>query len=159
MPVATRPVEERFWEKVNKDGPIPAHRPELGPCAVWTRSLNGDGYGRFRLDSATVVQAHRFAFEQEHGPIPVGLEPDHLCRNHPCVKVVADEHGPAHIELVTRRTNILRGENHVARQMLATHCPRGHPYSAENTYTPPNRRCRECRTCHRELERERDNAA
>jgi hypothetical protein len=28
-------LEERFWEKVDKNGPVPAHRPELGPCWVW----------------------------------------------------------------------------------------------------------------------------
>ena len=33
-------LEERFWRKVDKNGPIPEHRPELGPCWVWTAGTN-----------------------------------------------------------------------------------------------------------------------
>ncbi len=30
-----RPLAERFWEKVNKGGPVPEHRLDLGPCWLW----------------------------------------------------------------------------------------------------------------------------
>jgi hypothetical protein len=37
-------LPERFWKKVDKNGPVPAHRPELGPCWLWTGALVGRGY-------------------------------------------------------------------------------------------------------------------
>lgn len=47
--MATRPSpDQRFWAKVNKDGPIPIHRPDLGQCWVWTgESRHGYGFIRF----------------------------------------------------------------------------------------------------------------
>jgi hypothetical protein len=99
-------TEARFWEKVDKDGPVPEHRPDLGPCWMWTASLNAganQGYGHFGVGQK-VVFAHRFAYELANGPIPDGLMPDHLCRNHPCVR-------PSHLEPVTNRENCLRGDN------------------------------------------------
>ena len=42
-------VAARFWAKVNKDGPIPAHHPELGPCWIWTAATDPKGYGRFGI--------------------------------------------------------------------------------------------------------------
>ena len=72
-------------------------------CWVWMGARNPKGYGRLGIPSThRVAQAHRYYYEQEHGPIPGGLEPDHLCRNRTCVN-------PAHIELVTRRENAQRG--------------------------------------------------
>src|SRR5208282_3495744 len=32
----TEPRERRFWAHVDKNGPVPPHRPALGPCWVWT---------------------------------------------------------------------------------------------------------------------------
>jgi hypothetical protein len=126
-------TEERFWEKVNKRGPIPAHRPELGPCWVWT-AAKSRGYGRFWLNGR-FVKAHRFAF----GPIPVGLEPDHLCLNKACVR-------RSHMEAVTPRAHIIRGGNRAALNARKTHCQHGHPFDPANTYTYPDGR-RECRAC------------
>src|SRR5258708_38793327 len=81
---------ERFWPKVNKEGPVPAHRPELGPCWVWQAALNNKGYGMFSRApvpgkrTAPLVLAHRWAYEQMTGPVPDGLELDHLCRIPAC---------------------------------------------------------------------------
>lgn len=75
----------RFWAKVDKNGPVPAHRPELGPCWVWTASTLGKGYGAFGLNRRTAM-AHRVAYEIEHGPIPDGLCVLHECDNPPCVR-------------------------------------------------------------------------
>src|SRR5215217_4530196 len=75
--------EERFWTKINKDGPA---SPWVdGPCWLWTgaRTKRG-GYGRFGLNGGK-VPAHRFAYEILVGPIPDNLEPDHLCRVTNCV--------------------------------------------------------------------------
>lgn len=94
-----------FWPKVNKDGPIPAHRPELGPCWVWTGGTAGGGYGSACRDGGH-VPAHRLAWELEHGPIPDGLNALHHCDNRPCVKAFADEHGPSHLFLGTQKVNV-----------------------------------------------------
>jgi hypothetical protein len=140
--------EERFWAKVNKAGPIPSCRPELGPCWTWT-GARSSGYGRLGLGSSTVVYAHRYAYELLVRPIPDGLEPDHLCRVRHCVKAIANEQGPAHLEAVTRSENQQRGagpqvtrERHAAK----THCKRGHPYNEANMLIGTNgeRRCRAC---------------
>lgn len=73
-------------------------------CWEWTGARQPDGrydYGMF-WDGTRAVRAHRFAYELLVGPIPVGLELDHLCRNPPCVN-------PAHLEPVTHAENIRRG--------------------------------------------------
>lgn len=131
----------RFWLKVAKAGPVPEHAPHLGSCWLWTGSNNGAGYGQF-WDGARKVYADRWAYEQEHGPIPQDLQCDHLCRVPPCVR-------PTHIELVTGRENIRRGDGPEAsrqRQLAKTHCLEGHPFNGENTYLYPSgsRECREC---------------
>lgn len=145
-----RPPEERFWAKVNKNGPLPERRPELGPCWLWIAHLI-KGYGRFSLGSheAGNVQAHRYAWELLIGPIPEGLTLDHLCRNRACVKVVADEHGPAHLEPVTHAENLLRGDGVAGTNARKAHCPKGHPYDEANTRIDRTGR-RFCRACARE---------
>jgi hypothetical protein len=147
------PLEERFWPKVDKHGPIPEHRPELGPCWVWLAACDPHGYGLIGLGGGDGGhgRAHRVAHELLVGPIPKGLEPDHLCRVHPCVKAIADEFGPAHLELVTRRENLLRGETIAAQHAAKTHCPQGHPYDEVNTYMCRN--TRQCRQCSRDKAR------
>lgn len=141
------PIEERFWKKVNKNGPIPECDPELGPCWVWTAALN-NGYGRIRRGKYDdgYIYAFRFAYEYFVGPIPDGLQPDHLCRNRACVKAIADSYGPSHLEIVTPKINVergLSGKLHIPK----THCPRKHPYDTDNTYVDAkgSRSCRICR--------------
>jgi hypothetical protein len=149
--------EERFLVKVRKDGPVPAHRPELGPCWVWTGAKMGSGYGVFYLNSQN-VGAHRATWELHVGPIPDGLEPDHLC--HPsdgsCLKGKKCPHrlcvNPAHLEPVTRRENVRRSTSLSAKNMAKTHCDRGHEFTPENTYVkvlPDGRESRQCHACRR----------
>lgn len=94
-------LASRFWSKVNKDGPIPAHRPELGPCWLWTgfRHKTGMRYGAMNGASKHRMEyAHRVAFYVEHGrwPRPVAM---HLCDNPICVN-------PAHIKEATNAENV-----------------------------------------------------
>lgn len=147
-----QPAEDRFWAKVNKDGPVPAHRPELGPCWIWTGSPSGAGYGQFH-PARVSVGAHRFAWDLLVGSIPAGLQPDHLCRVRRCVKAVADEHGPAHLEIVTPRENTLRGESFAALNAAKTHCIHGHEFTPQNTRVASDG-SRHCRECHRRWTRE-----
>ena len=49
-PPKTMPLEDRFWAKVDKNGPVPAHRPELGPCWIWTAARFKRGYGKFGVE-------------------------------------------------------------------------------------------------------------
>jgi hypothetical protein len=138
-------AETRFWSKVNKRGPVPDCRPDLGPCWLWTDSLNNGGYGRFAMGERIVGNAHRIAYEMLVAAIPEKLDLDHLCRVRCCVK-------PRHLEPVTRLENLARGNTIIRRNIEATHCPHGHPYSGRNLYIKPSG-FRECRACHREQQR------
>lgn len=79
-------ITDRFWPKVNKDGPIPAHVPELGPCWVWTAGCNNRGYGTLSGDGGPAVYAHRLAYELQVGTVPTGHDVLHHCDNPPCVR-------------------------------------------------------------------------
>jgi len=79
-------VEERFWAKVDKNGPV--LKPELGPCWLWTGAKNPQGYGNFWNGSA-YIRAPRYAYILAHGPLAPGIEACHKCDNPPCVR---DEH-------------------------------------------------------------------
>lgn len=109
-----------------------------GPCDIWTGSLDKDGYGRIKRNGMT-YRAHRIAYEEAKGPIPDGLQLDHLCRVRNCIN-------PDHLEAVTCQENIRRGELGAA-QRARTHCPQNHPYSGDNLYIDPrgDRQCRICR--------------
>lgn len=87
------------------------------------------------------IKVHRWMYENFKGPIPEGLEPDHLCRVRLCIN-------PDHLEPVTHQENMKRGY-----WGSKTHCPQGHEYTPENTLA--NRYGRTCYTCKRQRERDR----
>lgn len=93
----TTPLVVRFIDKVDFTG---------GPddCWMWVGSLSGNGYGRIQgyVVDASPKLAHRVAYELVNGPIPEGMQLDHLCRNRRCVN-------PAHLEPVTCGENLRRG--------------------------------------------------
>jgi HNH endonuclease len=139
-PLAVRQIvgddEARIRSKIKK---TPRHWE-------WTGTIHrGTGYGCFRVPGHQLL-AHRVVWELLVGPIPEGLTLDHIkerCDLRSCVKVLADEHGPAHLEPVTRGENSLRGDGPTARNARKTHCPAGHPYDPEKRYG--QRICSECR--------------
>jgi hypothetical protein len=126
--MAERTVEERFMAKVEK----------TDSCWIWTAQCTPGGYGRFKIGGRP-LRAHRVAYELLVGPIPEGLVLDHLCRVRHCVN-------PAHLEPVTQRENVLRGDAVGAVNAAKTHCPQGHPYDQLNTLMEAgSRRCLACK--------------
>lgn len=186
-------------------------KPQADGCWIWTGGKRKAGYGTFAVKNGqnwSQTTAHRAAYLFEVGPIPSGLEIDHLCKNRSCVR-------PDHLEPVTSAVNkarraasfvpiidrsprplpvvppppvpppppakvrvprsqicpnghdksvvgmvkngrgkscaACRAEQHARRRRggghgTETHCPAGHAYTPENTYTRP-RGGRECKTC------------
>lgn len=121
--------EDRFWPRVEV----------TGFCWNWTGTKDQCGYGMFGFQKRT-VRAHRWAYEYLVAPILQGLELDHLCRNPSCVN-------PDHLEPVSREENLWRGLGCRVRNGTVNHCPQGHEYTTDNTYTTKdgNKTCRICR--------------
>lgn len=135
FPVGTvlRPAIDRFVEKVEVT--------DTG-CFIWTggkvgplRNYGGFYAGRRKYGDSGKARAHRWSYETFVGPIPDGLEIDHLCRNGLCVN-------PDHLEPVDHQANIDRSHGNGAK----THCIRGHAFTEENTYRN-KRGDRSCKTC------------
>ena len=140
IPANRVPVAERLWAKVVL-GPVSEVRPDLGPCWMWHNGRERV-YPHLAVDGRWIV-AHRLAYELTRGPIPEGLQLDHLCRVPGCVR-------PLHHEVVTPRENYLRGVSGPAVNAAKTHCIHGHPFDAQNTKWVRGGRRRDCRTCGRE---------
>jgi len=118
----------------------------MSGCWLWTGYLaGGQGYGGIEIRGQQCL-AHRVVYELLVGPIPEGLELDHLCRNRCCVN-------PDHLEAVTSKVNVLRGVGISAANAVKTHCVNGHEFTDENTYL--HRGHRHCRKCGREESRTR----
>ena len=131
-----QPLGERIWPKVDKAGPVPDYRPELGACWIWLGHRRSDGYGGVNIDG-TGRLAHRVVFALQFGDVPPDLTLDHLCRVRTCVN-------PSHLEVVTIAENVLRGLGPTALNARMTHCIRGHD---DWRLTGSGRRL--CRTCER----------
>jgi hypothetical protein len=115
------------------------HTQDLSsPCLIWGGAIDEDGYGRLQVGDKWKL-AHRVKYEESIGQIPRGLVIDHLCRNRSCVNVL-------HMETVTNKENVLRGNGITATNARKVACKKGHPFSPENTIVTPNggRSCREC---------------
>lgn len=118
---------------------------EEGECWRWVGYINttrrADGsYPRFRV-KRRVYYAHRISYLIHRGEIPEGMQVDHLCRNKWCVR-------PEHLEPVTPRENMLRGNTLTAVIHRSGMCTRGHPLVPENLKVNQKNgkaRCRQCR--------------
>lgn len=145
-PFYKRPsAEERFWAKVDKNGPIPEHRPDLGPCWL-RRSKKNHGYGVFSIGKKS-ISAHRYAYELVVGPIPDGYQIDHLC-HHPDLCELAEQcpHrrcvNPAHLEAVTCRVNLMRSGSIQAWHAARTRRREGREVAPETMVYRKGRRYR-----------------
>lgn len=143
---------DRFWSKIDKNGPVIAARPDLGPCWLWTGGLHAAGYGAFRPSKKTpgAGSAHSWSFEQLVGPVPKGMTLDHLCHTFDlsCPGGRCEHRrcaAPLHLEIVTPGENARRGRGG-ARQAAKTHCPQNHEYAGRNLIVNKNGG-RQCRTC------------
>jgi hypothetical protein len=88
-----------------------------GDCWMWTGPSNPGGYGTAAFEGQKTT-AHRVLYQLIKGPIPEGMDLDHLCRNRLCVN-------PEHLEPVTRGENLTRG-------FMARGCRNGHPATDDN---------------------------
>jgi hypothetical protein len=124
-------AEERLAKRKQID-------PETG-CWVYTGHRDADGYGKIWIAGKT-CRVHRVSYQLLIGPIPPGLQLDHLCRVRPCFN-------PAHLEPVTNEENSRRSG---LNQRPRTHCPRGDEYTEENTYRD-RKGYGSCRTCRKRV--------
>ena len=139
MPYPKRTILERFWRMVTPE-------PNSG-CWLWLGAGSEDGYGHFHMQDLNLVMAHRAAWMLLVGPIPDGLQLDHLCRVRCCVN-------PAHLEPVTPKVNLERAwwpKGRGGSEKWET-CLRGHPLSGIRRAKGSQRRA--CRECARRLMRE-----
>ena len=111
-------------------------------CWHWCGRLSRSGYGQVGYAGKRNLQAHRVVYEMERGPVADGLHLDHLCRNRACVR-------PDHMDPVSGRVNILRGQSPTANNSRKTHCAHGHELSGDNLGVCGGRRF--CRACKREF--------
>lgn len=120
-------------------------------CWLWLGRKNPSGYAQIVI-AKHQRSAHRVSYETFVGPIPAGLEIDHLCRVRHCVN-------PAHLEPVTRAENMRRAVaatgmvagKPVGGMQLGEECLSGHLVDAENHYI--RRGLIRCLTCRREQNR------
>jgi len=140
-----RTLEERFWSHV---GP----HDDSNKCWLWlgaTIKSKKLRYGEFKVDGKN-VGVHRFSYEMyHHAIIPEGMTIDHVksrgCTSTLCVN-------PMHLEIVSGKVNILRGNGIPAMNARKTHCPRGHQFTKENIYLYHGKR--HCRICKIDIQRQ-----
>lgn len=105
-----------------------------GGCVLWCGSKTRTGYGQIGV-AGRLLSVHRVSYQAFHGPIPAGLEVDHICRVRHCVN-------PSHLQAITHAENLRR-----AIVKPHSHCRKGHQFTRANTYLRPDgwRECKECK--------------
>lgn len=106
-------------------------------CWVWTGTRNRGGHGRIQINGSNAY-VHRVAYELYVGPIPEGLEIDHLCRRPACLN-------PRHLQAVTPSVNVRRGTSPGARAARRDKCSAGHSFAEHGAVRHGRRICRPCR--------------
>lgn len=117
-------------------------------CWVWRGAAQPTGYGQL-WNGKRPEQAHRLSYKMFCGPVPDGVEVDHVCRVRDCVN-------PKHLRLLPHRDNVLAGNTGPARNAAKTHCDYGHELSGRNLRFAVNG-SRQCRACDRRRAQEAKN--
>lgn len=117
--------------------------PDTG-CWGWRRAKHPRGYAHIWWEGK-VWNGHTLTYLLLVGPVPEGTELDHTCRVTCCIN-------PSHLEPVTHRINVLRGESPSAQHARKTHCVNNHPL-------PDDRICRPCRAADARARRLRQRQA
>lgn len=133
-------------------------------CWLWTGALLksnargyrvSGGYGIFRGPGMKTARAHRVSYEHHVGPIPDGMTLDHRCHTSDptCPGGNTCPHracvNPAHLDVTTRKRNVLMGSGPTAVNAVKTHCIHGHEFTEANTRWYSNHTMRSCRECAR----------
>lgn len=125
---------------------IPAYDPQsvltkvdfqTNGCWEWQGNVDKNGYGTYGNQNHMV---HRVVYEMLVDKLSPEETVDHLCLNRACVN-------PDHLEEVSLKVNVLRGNNPNAVNARKTHCLIGHKFDDDNTYIHPKRGTRHCRAC------------
>lgn len=139
---------DRYWTLADRSGGPNACWPWKGPQDC--RGVrDGQGYGQASLDGEH-MGAYKLGYILLVGPVPKGMTLDHTCRNRACVN-------PKHLEPVSTRINLLRGEGNCAKNARKIHCKHGHEFTPENTYQQVRKGQivgRGCLTCRRQSQRQ-----
>ena len=131
------PLKKRVTDKIKADA---------SGCWLWTGALDGCGYSKIGIAGKT-KSMHPLMYELFKGPIPKGLEIDHLCRVRNCVN-------PDHLEAVTHKENMRRGDlsKNGDNERRKTHCKHGHEFTDTNTFISKQNK-RVCRACGRRYDK------
>lgn len=120
IPEITPEIAGRFWANVDKDGPVPGHRPELGKCWVWKLSLNRTGYGQFSINHLQHL-AHRISYQIEFSALVMNKLICHKCDNPKCVRpshLFSGNHAENSLDMIEKnRTNPPLGERCAAAKL------------------------------------------
>lgn len=128
-------VQQRFWKYIDQRS--------VTECWMWIGSISNVGYGQLSVKNKP-IHAHRISAWIHRMIVHDGMVINHLCGCKPCAN-------PSHLEVTTESGNIKHAYD-TGLHRLKTTCPRGHPYTPENTRILP-KSGRRCVTCTREQAR------